>query len=176
MRARTLAVALLACAALAPSSPFGDSGSGSVGTRGIGSGAAAREGLGRLRTIEQRNRLEDLRTDTRRRLETDRIRTQDPVARDRLDRRWRAEDRATDFRRDREREAVERSVDVNERLERSTDALPGGAPAPRTDGGEAREAFDRELGEIEARQRVEQLRRDAERSTRTGPGVRPWSR
>jgi hypothetical protein len=175
MRARTLAVALLACAALAPSSPFGSSG-GSGSVRGTGSGGAARQGLDRLRTIEQRNRLEDLRTDTRRRLETDRMRARDPAARDRLDRRWRAEDRATDFRRDREREAVERSVDVNERLERSTEALPGGAPTPRTDGGEARDAFDRELGEIEARERVERLQRDAERRTRTGPGVRPWAR
>jgi len=132
---------------------------------------AASEGLGRLRSYEQRNRLEDLRRDSRRRLEQDRLRD-DPVALDRARRRWRAEDRQTDFQRQRELDAIERGVDTRERIDRAAERLPEPSPAPPGQAAESREAFERKLADVEQRERLERLRRDT--GPLTGPGVRRW--
>lgn len=182
---RTLALALLATATLAPGPPsttggFGGGSAQPVGPGiprgGVTGGGAASQGLERLRSHQQQNRLEDLRRDTRRRLEADRLPAHDPLARERLERRWRAEDRATDFRRDREREAIERSVEIQERLESSAERLPGGGPLARPDD-EDRAAFEREARESEERERIERLRRDAQRRLEVGPGApRRWGR
>lgn len=138
-------------------------------------GDPARDGLGRLRAQEQRNRLEDLSIDARRRLEAERLRaTGTPPAQERTRRRWQGEDDRRDFRRDREREALRRRVDAEERLERA----PRPALAPgRGDAAEAdasRAAFDRALREADEHSRLDRLRRDA--WSRSGPGVRRWPR
>lgn len=197
---RALALAVVACAALAPGpgsttggfgsprggfgSPGGGFGSGGsarpmgphLPRSGVTGGGAARQGIERLRAHEQRNRLEDLRRGVRRRLEADRLAPHDPLARERLERRWRAEDRATDFRRDREREAIERSVETKERLESSAERLPGGLPLARPDA-EDRAAFERERRAVEEREQLERLRRDARRRLGVGPGApRRWPR
>jgi len=134
-------------------------------------GSAAGDGLGRLRSYEQRNRLEDLRRDTQRRLEQTRLRD-DPVALDRARRRWRAEDRQTDFQRQRELDAIERGVDTRERIDRAAERLPEPSPAPPGQAAESREAFERKLADVEQRERLERLRRDT--GPLTGPGVRRW--
>ncbi|MEB2343270.1 MAG: hypothetical protein OZ948_00845 [Deltaproteobacteria bacterium] len=136
-------------------------------------GDAARDGLRRLEAQEQRMRLEDLRTGAHRRLEADRLRhIGDPISIERAHRRWRAEDRQRDFRRDRESEAIERAVDANEQIERATERLPGPRAAPPEATAAARDAFERERSDLENRQRLERLRRDPARLQ--GPGVRRY--
>jgi hypothetical protein len=132
-------------------------------------GGAANQGLQDLRRYEQRNRLEDLRRDTRRHLEQGRLRD-DPLTLERTRRRWRAEDRETDFRRQRELDAIEHGVGVRERIDRAAERLPGPGPAGSDE--EARRAFDRKLDEVEQREQVERLGRDAQRRIWSGPGVR----
>jgi hypothetical protein len=128
----------------------------------------------RLRSLEQRNRLQDLSIDAQRRRQDDRLRAVgDPAARERTRQRWWREDRQTDFRREREREAIGRRVDAEERLERAQQRLPGSAPHAPAEAAASRAEFDRELREAEQRERLERLRRE---STRTGPGARRWPR
>lgn len=138
-------------------------------------GGAASGGLDRLRSYEQRNRLEDLRRDTGRRLEADRLRD-DPLAVDRARRRWRAEDRATDFQRRRDLEAIEHGVEVRERSDRAAERLLEPSPTPPGVSERSRAAFDRELRDVEQREQLERLRRDADPRTWVGPGARRWPR
>jgi len=160
VRRGALALALLALLATAGRARAGD---------------PSRDALGRLRTYQQRTRLQDLQTDAQRRLESLRA-PGHPVARDRTERRWRTEDRQTDFQRDREREAIERRLDVEQRLERAAEPRSGPAPPPAAaaDAAASRAAFDRELAEVEQRERLERMRRDA--ASRAGPGVQRWPR
>lgn len=138
-------------------------------------GDPARDGLRRLQAHEQRMRLEDLRTGAQRRLESDRLRgLGDPVAIERARRRWRAEDRQLDDGRERETEAIERAVDVNEQIERAVERLPDPTVVSPDTAAATRDAFDRERADLETRQRIERLRRGA--FPLQGPGVRRYPR
>ena len=165
MRRRALRVAGLAGALLlvATAPPAADAGD------------PAREGLQRLRSLEQRNRLQDLSIDAQRQRQDGRLRgVGDPLDRERTQRRWWREDRQTDFRREREREAIERRVDAEERLERAGQRLPGASTSPPAEAAASRAELDRELREAEQRARLERLLR--QEPTRTGPGIRRWPR
>jgi hypothetical protein len=138
-------------------------------------GDPARDGLRRLQTLEQRNRLEDLSRDVRRPQQEDRVRALgDPAARHRTHDRWRHEDRTRDVLRAREREAIGRRVDAEERLDRASERLPGAVPTDPADATRSRAAFDQELRDAEQRERLERMRRDA--PLPPGPGVRRWPR
>lgn len=132
-------------------------------------GDAAREGLQRLRSWEQRTRLQDLSIDARRQQQDRRIRPiGDPAAGSRVRERWRREDRQTDFQRAREREAIERRFDAERRLERAAQTSRAPAADPAAEG-----RLDRALREADQRARLHRLSRDAARS---GPGAYPRRR
>jgi hypothetical protein len=139
-------------------------------------GDAARDGLGHLRAQERRNRLEDLGIGAGRRLEADRSRVTDtPAGREQARRRWQAGEDRTDFRRDRDREAVRRRTDAEERLEQAgRPGDPPTAPEPAAAIGSSRIAFESALRHAAERERLERLRRDA--WSRSGPGLRRWPR
>lgn len=160
MSRRALVAALLALLAIAPARAQ--------------AGDPARDALGRLRAHEQRTRLQDLQTGSHRQLESLHLHTPGhPVAREpALERRWRAEYRQSDFRRDREREAIERRLDVEERLDRAARSTAGPSSTAPSDATASRDAFDRELADVTERERIERLRRDT--LSRTGPGIRRW--
>lgn len=160
-RSAALAAAILALALASP---------GAAGAADPASG-----GLRRLQSYEQRTRLQDLSTGVRRRFEADRLRARgDPAALERARRRWRAEDRRLDFQRDREREAIERRVDAEERIERAAERLPGPGPARAPGSTASRAEFERKLADVERRERLERLRRDT--APLSGPGARRWPR
>lgn len=165
MRSRASTCAALASALLALATAPGTARAGDP----------ARDGLRRLQTLEQRNRLEDLSRDVQRRQQDDRLRAiGDPAARQRTHERWRREDHSQDLLRARERESIGRRVDAEERLDRASERLPGPAPADATEAARSRAAFDQALRDAEQREHLERLRRDAQ--IRSGPGARRWPR
>ena len=134
-------------------------------------GRPARDALGRLRAQEPRNRLEDRSIDARRRPEAEPLGSiGTPSSQERTRRRWHAEDDRTDFRREREREALRRRVGAEKRPERGRPPRPTPGPDAASEANRLRAPFDDALRDAAERERLERLRRDA--WSRSDSGVR----